>query len=265
MKFSVKVEGMNATVAYVLGHGKQVVFASAKALTQTAHAVNGDLKTEMQKSMAGGATAYTLRAFKVTGARKDKLEAVVELRRDSPGKGSIWERAIGHLFTGGSRDTKRMERAFSGAGILPFSYVMVPASNSWAMPLDGNGNAPRGLIVQLIAYFKAFGEQGYKANMTDKRRAKLANVGRTGAGYRAINGVVYFVSQGKGRGQHLPAGIWAKRGTHGSDIAPVFLFVRPGRYGKMFDLEAIARKTINRVWQPNFDAALTAALASARP
>lgn len=273
---TVKAEGLGVTSAYLRGLGRQVPFATAKALTKTAHAVNADIKDEMQRTIQGGPTAYTLRAFKVTGARKDKLEAVIELRKDFPSKGNIWARSLGHLFVGGSRDSKKMERAFMGAGILPSGYMMVPASNSWAMPLDAYGNAPRGLIVQLLSYFNTSGEQGYKANMTDKRRAKLANRGLTAKGYRTINGVVYFISYGR-RGrpggdrftngrhdQHLPAGIWAKRGTHGADVAPVFLFVRMTNYGRRFDLEAIATKTVDRVWQSNMDAAIADAMRTAK-
>jgi hypothetical protein len=270
MKITNRVTGMDAALANIRGMGRQVTFATAKALTKTAQAASAEVKKEMQATIEGGPTSYTLRAIKVTGARKDKLEAVIELRQDAPGKGSIWSRALGHLFVGGARDVKRMERAFTAAGLLPSGMVMVPASNSWAMPLDSYGNAPRGLIVQLIAYFKAFGEQGYRANMTDKRKAKLAKVGKTASGYKAINGVVYFVSNGRaGRAgsrfdQHLPAGIWAKRGTHGADVAPVFLFVKTGRYAQKFDLAEITQRVVTRDWRANFDSALAEALRTAR-
>jgi len=276
MKVTSRVTGIDAAMANLSGMGKQVIYATARALTKTGQGVSTEVKKEMQATIQGGPTPYTLRAIKVTGARKDKLEAVIELRQDAPSKGSIWARALGHLFVGGARDVKKMERAFTGAGLLPSGSVMVPASNSWAMPLDSYGNPPRGLIVQLLSYFKAFGEQGYRANMTDKRKARLAKVGKSASGYKAINGVVYFVSYGRaGRGgsdrwahtrasQHLPAGIWAKRGTHGADVAPVFLFVKTGRYAQKFDLEEITQRVVTRDWRANFDSALAEALRTAR-
>ena len=39
------------------------------------------------------------------------------------------------------------------------------------IPLALTGSALGAFLVQLISYFQAFGEQGYRANMTGKRRA----------------------------------------------------------------------------------------------
>lgn len=264
MNLDVQIKGVQAARASLTGLGRQVQFAAAKALTKTANQVNLSIKDDLKRETSLGATAYTLRAFKVTAARRNNLEARVSLRTDSPGKGSIWSRAVGHLFTGGPRDWKKMEAAFTKAGLLPAGQRMIPASNSWAMPLDANGNVPRGLVVQLISYFKAFGEQGYLANMTDERKGKLAKAGVSASGYKVINGVVYFVSFGAGRGKHLPAGIWAKRGTHGSNVAPVFLFVRGVSYQRKFDIEKTAKTVIDKEWERNFDSALTDALRTAR-
>lgn len=257
MKISVKVDisGLERKLQRLVND--QVPFATAKALTQTAHAVNEAIKSEMRSRFKGGPTAYSLRAFKIKAATKRDLRAVVSLRDDSPGKGTIWHKALGHLFMGGTRKYKSMEGAFNRIGVLPNGFMMVPGA---ACPLDGNGNPPRSLIVQLISYFKAFGEQGYKSNMTDKRRGTLAKAGRSESGYKTINGVVYFISRGPGtwygRPQHLPAGIWAKSGTHGVKVAPVFLFVKAGHWGKAIDLDSLARATVAREFPKRFSVAL---------
>lgn len=264
MTIRVKVEGADRVVASLRGHGQRVRRATAVALNRTARAVRFDILEDIKAGVAGGATPYTLRAFGLDTATQDNLTARWFLKNDAPAKGSNWQRTLSHLFEGGPRDIKRVERAFEKAGILPAGRFMVPAADSWAMPLDANGNVPRGLIVQIISYFNAFGEQGYRANMSDRRRANLAKQGRTASGHLAINGVMYFVSQGKGRGQHLAAGIWAKRGTHGADVAPVFLFVRQPAYGRRFNPHAIASRTVDRLFQRNFDAALEAEMRSVR-
>lgn len=260
----VKLEGLDVVAARLAGMGKQVDFAAAKALTVTAHAVNEDVRGEMKKLIAGGPTAYTLRAMRVTAAKRNSLTATVELRNESPGKGSNWHKALAHLFTGGNRHIRRMERAFQAAGILPSGMFMsIPNKSSWAIKINAHGNPSPGFIVQLISYFNAFGEQGYKANMTDKRRKSIAKT-KVVDGYKKINGAVYFISTRRGQTKHLQPGIWAKRGTHGIDVAPVFLFVRRPQYRQKMNLEAIAQKRVKSDWQANFNQAVAQALRTAR-
>lgn len=162
---------------------------------------------------------------------------------------------LGHLFEGGQRNYKGLEGAMRRLKFLRGDYQCVPAKNSWAITLNAYGNVSSGFVTQIIAYFKGFGEQGYSANMTDKTRARREKLRggrldkRKGASrYRTINGVVYFavpVGGSAGRwlnarfDQHLAPGIWAKRGIHGVDVAPVFLFVRSGQYKRYIDLQKL--------------------------
>ncbi len=64
-----------------------------------------------------------------------------------------------------------------------------------------------------------------------------------------IRGVEYFISRGPGmwygRLQHLPRGIWARRGIHGSDVVPVLLFVPSAKYGQRLDFFGIAHRVID--------------------
>ncbi len=221
---------------------------SAKILTSAAFDVNAEIKTAMHQRFKGGATPYALRAFRVIKSTPETLESRVELRQDSPGKGNEYNKALGHLFSGGTRAWKKMEGAFLKTGYLPPGYAMVPGA---AAPLDAFGNIPASFIRQLLSYLGAAEiNLGYRANMTDKRKSKLASVGKTESGYKTINGVVYFISRGKGnwfgaiswkygRTQNLPMGIWKKSGIHGVKVQPVFLFVKQGAYSKVIDLEQI--------------------------
>lgn len=221
---------------------------SAKILTAAAYDINADIKQAMQKTFKGGATPYALRSFNVIKATEDSLESRVELRTDSPSKGTPYNKALGHLFNGGTRAWKRMEGAFLKAHVIPPGYMMVPGESC---PIDAFGNVPPAFIRMLLSYLGAAETTlGQRSNMTDKRKAKIANLSRTESGYKTINGAVYFVSRGKGnwfgarswmqgREQKLPMGIWKKSGIHGVKVEPIFMFVRQGTYGKAIDLEQI--------------------------
>lgn len=271
----VEIKGLAALKANLAGQAKQVRFAAAQALSKTAHGVRTETIKELQTKLDRPTPYTTRQAIQVKMATRETLTSTVGLgaKFDAPGKGTPYERSLGHLFTGGTRAWKKMERAFERIRSLPAGMMMVPGG---ACPLDAYGNPPRGFIAQLISYFNAFGEQGYKANMSDKRRARLAKIGVSAGGYKTINGVQYFVSYGR-RGrpggdryihgrfdQHLPAGIWSRSGIHGSNIEPIFLFVRAGHWSRRIDLERIARTVVAREWQANFDAALANALSSSR-
>lgn len=262
---TVKIDGLQATMAHLANQQKQVRYAASRAINNVAFAVNAEIKEEMKRTFKGGATPYTLSAFKVIKASREDLTATVALRLDSGGKARSYDKTLKHLFTGGTRTWKGMEGAFRRLGVLPEGHMLVPGA---ACPLDGYGNPPRALIVQLISYFNAFGEVGYKANMSDKRRARLAKVGRTASGYKTIGGVQYFVSRGRGmwygRPQHLPAGIWSKTGVHGVDVKPVFMFVRTGRWRQFIDLQRLGQQVVAKRWQQEFERELATAMRNAR-
>lgn len=254
MKINVKAARLEVTRAYLQGVERAIPYATAAALTQVAYRVRDTIIRTMETSL-DRPTAYAIKqAVQVVPANKARLEASVGLgvRIAAPGKGTPYVKALGHLFTGGSRATKRMEGALRRIGVLPPGFMVVPGK---ACQLDAFGNIPRGFIVQLLAYLNAFGEQGYKANMTDKRRAKLA--GRQGA---KITGVEYFVSRGRGlwfgRPQHLAPGIWLRTGTHGVVVRPVLLFVRRGVWRQRIDIRAIAASVVTSRWPAVFAAAM---------
>lgn len=254
----VKIEGIDAVKASLASRARQVRAAASGAINDVAFTAREEINRQMQAKFRGGATPYSLRAFRVEKSTPETLTATVSLREDGPGKGTPYNKALAHLFTGGDRRWKRMEGAFRGIGVLPAGQMMtVPRDSSWANPLDSYGNPKPSFIVQLIAYFNGFGEQGYRANMTDKRRKSLAKIGKSAGGYKTINGVQYFISRGRGmwfgREQHLAAGIWARRGTHGVVIAPVFLFVRKANYRQVIDLEKLGEGIVRRWWPRQFD------------
>lgn len=250
---------------------KQLRFAAAVALTRVAKASQAATYDTM-RSVFDRPTPFALRSIKVTPATKAKLEARVALRDDTAGKGSSYADAIGHEFTGGVRKFKRSEGALRRAGLLRDGWIVVPGE---AAELDAYGNITRSQIVRILAYVQAFGEQGYRANMTAKSKGRLAKRGLSGGGFKQIKGVEYFVSRGKGewfgggswrqgRRQHLAPGVWSRTGTHGADIKPVLMFVRQGVYQRRIDLPGTVSRTVGAEFEAEFDEALEMAGRSAR-
>lgn len=233
----------------------QVPYATALALTKTGQDVKAAIEREMV-DVFDRPTPYTLRGFRLYPARKNNLEARVWFR-PAAGSGSDARDYLGPQVFGGSRRLKAFERSLRMAGLLPDDMHAVPGA---AAQIDAYGNMARSQIVQLLSYFKTSAEQGYSANMTDKRKAALAR-GNRRTGKR---GVVYFVGRvGDGRG---PLGIWQRTsfGSLGSAVKPVLMFVKTGRYEPVLDIRGIAQRVVARRLDENFAQAWQQALASAR-
>jgi hypothetical protein len=251
---------------------KQVPFAASRAINTMAKRVEQKAYDEL-KSVLDRPTAYTMRALAVKRSTKADLTAVVGIKGsapglgyDAPGKGTPWERALGHHFDGGARHWKKFEAALMKIGVLPAGMsAVVPSKASWAAPIDAHGNLPPSVIRLLLSYFNAAEMTGgYVANMSDRRRSKLHNIGRNANSYKIINGVMYFAIPRRVNGSPFHPGIWAKRGTHGSDVAPVLLFVRRASYQKRIDLQRIADGVVSTGFQSEFDKEFAKALRTAR-
>lgn len=163
-----------------------------------------------------------------------------------------WERALAHQFGGGVRRYKRWEAALWKKGILPPGYYAVPASGC---PMDNYDNPVPGFMVQLLAYFDAFKENGFRANMKAKGRAKFNK--KLEAQMGGALKTQFFVSHGKSgpdpgfvtkaRGYNrVPMGIWQRYyggiwGGYG--IRPIFLFYPKVSYNQLVPFASIAVST----------------------
>lgn len=230
--------------------GGEIRKATAKALTDVAFEARKAVQQEMDRSF-DRVTPYIRRSISVKPATSENLVAIVEPRYQG-GKGVDPSNVLRASIYGGQRKQKASERAFLRVGILQPGYSIVPGD---ACPLDQYGNIKGSFVVQLISYFQAFGEQGYKANMTDRRKANLAKIGVSAGGYKTINGVQYFVATGKlrsGKSSHLHAGIWSRTGIHGSDVKPIIMFVRTPTYRKRLDFYGRPVKAALDKFNPRF-------------
>jgi hypothetical protein len=243
---------------------KQARFATSRALNATANVVRDNLRAEARR-VFDRPTPYIVNSFKVRRySSRDNLEAEIGATYMG-GKGVDPERLLEAEIAGGPRRLKSSERALQRAGILPGGHFTVPGE---AAPLDQYGNIKGSFLVQLLSYFQAFSEQGYKANMTGKRKAQLAKRGTNARGFRTINGVEYFVAYGRLRGgktKHLHPGIWSRSGTHGSNVKPVLMFVRRPNYKPRLNIERVAERAVSSTFGPAFGRSFEDALRTARP
>lgn len=152
---------------------KQIPYTISTCLSKMAKEVKeGEIK-EMQK-IFNKPTPYTLNSIQTDTATKERLTAAVWFKSQA-------EKYLGPQVFGGDRAFKRMEGALRRVGVLPAGMYCVPGQRA---KMDQYGNMDRGQIVQIISYFQAFGEQGYRANITDKRKGKLAKGTKSKRGYR---------------------------------------------------------------------------------
>lgn len=235
---------------------KQLPYALSRALNTTAEAVAEAERKEM-KDVFDRPTPFTMDSLYVRRATKEKLVAKVGLKNFA-GKGNPASKYLAAQISGGGRHLKRFERALQSVGAMPVGYRVVPGA---AAKLDQYGNIAPSLIVQLLSYFQAFPEMGYKANMTDKRRATLAK----GNAKKGVQGVSYFVGRPGGNSANFPLGIWARYGfSSGSAVKPVLIFVSSAQYEAIFDFFYVGKKTAGRVFKENFEFFLAEAMVTAK-
>lgn len=264
--------------SYVIRAAKQAPFAASQAINDVAYASQGAVVGVM-KATFDRPTPYALRGIVVDKSTKEKLTAWVKVSDKSASKGTPWTDILSHHFVGGSRVKKKSEQSLVRKGQFQGGKGYLGISS--AAETDAYGNLPRSKIVMLMSFFNSFKENGYKANKTDRQRAKMAK-GKRIVGplqpspYKKIGGVVYFMSRGKGwfvgqgkgwsggRNQPLSAGIWAKTGIHGSDVKPVMLAIKAPSYRKLIDMRQVVSAVVDRDFKKNFLARYQQAMRTAR-
>lgn len=239
--------------------GDQAAQAYAKAINDTAAKVQREMKAEIDRAF-DRPTRYIRNSIWVNRATPDRLFAVIAptyARQDTSympltkgGKTGVDPQEIlqAQAF-GGSRRDKRSEVALRRARILPAGYQTAIPAIPFPGSDDGNGNLRGPFLTQLLSYFQAFGEQGYRANMLGRTKAKLRNQQGIGSiqakrTYLTTLGVRFFVSKGRRKSNaasHLAPGIWAASGQHDFLVRPVLMFVKSGQYQPRLSMERIAK------------------------
>lgn len=216
---------------------RQIPFATKLLLDELALGVKAEQEREIRR-IFDRPTPYTQRSIFIRRATKARLQALVWVKDDLAGAPDT--NYLDSQVFGGARRFKRFERALQRVGVLPAGWYAVPGVGA---TLDAYGNMSRGQIVQLIAYFDAFGEQGFRANLGTKGRDRLRK------GTRNRQAKEYFAAvPGVRRTAHMQPGIYEARftGFGRTTPKPVLVFVRNVTYRKRWDWEGIARRYIER-------------------
>lgn len=260
MEITIKVTGLEKVQKQLAAlSGQQFKTALATSLNQAAGRVAKEMKADMAR-VFDRPTAYTLRSVKRNDATYQDLNVTIAPTYMG-GKGIDPQKYLKAQVDGGYRRDKRAEVLLRRARILPDGMQMVIPRNPLPGSTDAYGNLKGGFIVQVISYFQAFDEMGFKANMTEARKKKIANkqqysslynkqTYKSAMGYQLFvvnrNGQMKGVHDAKVRTSHLAPGIWARSGRHGATgihrIWPVVMFTRSGFYTRRLDMEAIVRR-----------------------
>lgn len=251
MEISIKDTIMDSTAWLDSVQIRQVPYAVARAINATAKDSLEAIKREMI-SVFDRPTPYTLNAFRIQYATKQNWTAIVE-PKNRAANAIPADKYLAPEIEGGSRNLKRFERALVAVGAMPQGYRAVPGA---AAQLDAYGNMSRGQIVQILSFFRAFPEMGYRSNMTNTDKAKLQK------GTRAKTGFAYFVGR---PGNKLPLGIWQKFYLgHGTAIKPIVIFVSHASYHAIFNFNEITQKVVETKFGAHFTESLDYALRTAK-
>lgn len=212
---------------------KQVKFATSRAINSAAY-VGAQATVKEMRKVFDRPTPWIIKSVRYTKSTKDNLKAEIDFDFWGNKQGVTASQVLQAEIFGGQRNLKRHEKALQRAGILPVGKAIVPGS---AAMIDQYGNMSAGQIVQVMAWFKGFGQQGYKANIDAKGRKRLGrDKKKTGQ-----KGFQYFAMQAK-RGK-LIRGVYQRFQTgFGSAVKPVMVFVERPKYKARLDFYGIAER-----------------------
>lgn len=219
---------------------RQIPFATALALTETAKLIKSSIEDEM-RAVFDRPTPFTMNALRLIPATKQKLEARVWIKDEADGAAPATRWLTPEVY-GGPRNKKRSESLLRARGILPEGKFIVPGKG---MKLDNYGNIGRGQLQKILSGLRAQGDR--LQNSTDSRRS-VGNRSR------------YFVMR-KGR---EAIGIAERVGTRRGDIQMVLAFVSKPGYAKTLDFFEIGDRVADRELASQFEKAFDRALSTRR-
>lgn len=210
---------------------KQVPFAVAKALTQTAKDGQKETVRQMQRKF-DRPTKYTLNSiFIIPSFKRGGTEASVNIK-EFGGKGNAAFDYLQPSMEGGQRPLKRYEKLLKMRGILPSGYYTVPGAGA---DLDAHGNMRASQISKMLSDVHA---QLDRHQRTKARRKRY-----------------YYLDLG-----HVQ-GIFFGQGRR---IRPFMIFVPRARYHVRFEFAKIVNGIAKNKFKRNFNNALAFALKTAR-
>lgn len=236
---TVKIEGLDELKRKLDDVARrQVPFAASLAINKTAQ----QIEARMQAGMAGAfdsVSPYVKRSTFVKRSTKTDLTATVGLKDQKPSGGTAPAVLLKEHFTGGRRGNKPYEKALIAMGALPNGWRAVAGAG---IGKDAYGNPRRKEVGDLL---------GAMHSNVQSWKGKGKNVKLVG----------FFVVPVGERSRLFP-GIYKRIGR--GVIKPMFIFVKQAAYQRIMDLQRTADQIVGTNFQPNFDAAFSEAMRTAR-
>lgn len=168
IRVKVDTSGLKLAIKKLDAGAKQVKFATMRALNAAAYKA----KVETEKEIArvfDRPTPWIRRSVRYVKATRDNLVAQVDFDAWGNKQAVTASKVLAAEIYGGERSLKRFEKSLQARGILPQGMAIVPSKR---VARDAYGNISPGVITQVLSFFDAFGEQGYRANSYAKGRAR---------------------------------------------------------------------------------------------
>ena len=245
LKINVDSSGLAATQAKLRGLADGKINVAVKAALNDAGYLGSRKTAEAVAAVFDRPTPWVKGSVRYTKATTQKLQVQIDFDHWGNKQLVTVAMVLDAQIHSGKRKLKRHEVALQRAGILPSGWAIVPGK---AADMDQYGNMKAGEIVQIISWFRGFGEQGYKSNMTDATKDKRRKGTRTKRGFEYFyvppGGLRTFVRANGKTGTHkMQPGIYRRVETgFGSAIKPVMIFVRIPSYRRRLDFYRIAQE-----------------------
>lgn len=264
MKISAHIDGIEKTLLALSGQAKQVEYAEAAARHRVGHAVRQQIETEIasgfdrptpwfQKSVyvrpykpIKGADVAIFIKDVGAGASAAAINALRVNPLSAPEPGSTAD-ILGHHFSGGSRKRKKIEEAFTRAGLIKGNELLVPGPDA---KLDRYGNLSRGQVQQIYAALYLYRDPHQNRTRSRRSQRNDAAAGRM------------FWSNGD-HPMKVRRGLWAT--SRSKQLQLLLIPIPQAVYRKRIDLPAIAAQRVAADFDREFRGALQQALSTARP
>lgn len=234
MRFSVKSD-FNKALKEIKGiTEKQLPFATALALTNTAKDVKTGLAKEM-KDVFDRPTKFTLNSLYIKPAKKRDINISAEVYlKDEVFKGTPASKYLAAQIAGGPRLHKRFEVLLINRGVMSKDEYIMPGQG---VKLNAYGNVSPGLIQKVLSNIGAQFDKLQNTTNEKKKGYFVATIGST-------------------------RGIWERTSRN---LRPVFVIVKSNpTYKKRFNFLGVAQRIVDQEFKKHFDAALNHAIATAR-
>ena len=230
MKLTLDVKGLDQATRDLAERfsERRLNAALATGLTRTALDIREEVKREM-RVVLDRPTPYTMNSLFVRPATAQRLAADTYFKDDSAGSGTPATKYMLPQVEGGPRRTKRLEVALQAAGALPQGWFVVPGAGA---KIDAFGNVSRGQIIQVLSQLRIQLVAGSSRNLPFDARKQITAQRKAGGRF--------FVIKPGAKG--AAPGVY-QREFAGSNITPVFIFVKGATYRKRLDFYGISNRT----------------------